>query len=86
MMKLIKYIAVFFAILMLSGCNGAQPTYNKDYSNEQVFIRHIVIANEYQAKNIINQLDNASNKLQTFIELNKACQVSPRCTISKAIS
>lgn len=75
MMKLIKYIAVFFAILMLSGCNGAQPTYNKDYSNEQVFIRHIVIANEYQAKNIINQLDNASNKLQTFIELNKAYSV-----------
>lgn len=75
-MKLIKFIAVLFAILLLNGCNGAQPTYNKDYSNEKVFARSILVQNEYQANSIINQLTNSNNKLQTFIDLKKSNSIA----------
>lgn len=74
-MKLVKYISAFLVIFVLSGCNNAQPTYSKDYSNEKVFFRNIVVKDEYQAKSIINQLDNSTNKLQTFIELKKAYSI-----------
>jgi hypothetical protein len=46
-----------------------------DYSNEQILYRLIMVKNEYKAKSIIKQLDASNNKLQTFIELQKAYSI-----------
>lgn len=69
-------VAILFA-LIFAGCNNIQPTptYNKDYSNKKVFAKYILVKNEYQAKNIINQLNGANNKLQTFIDLKKSYSI-----------
>lgn len=74
-MKLIKYITVFFAVLVLSGCNGAQPTYSKDYSNVKVLINGIYVSNEYQAKSIIDQLNSSNNKSAMFNDLKKTYSI-----------
>lgn len=70
-MRLVSFISVLFTVFILSGCNGAQPTYNKDYSNKKIFIRDLIVPQEYQANEIIKQLDNSNNKLETFTELAK---------------
>ena len=58
-----------------SGCNSTPNTYNKDYSNLKVFAKSILVTNEYQANDIIKQLDNSNNKLQTFIHLKKSYSI-----------
>jgi hypothetical protein len=77
-MKRYNFIVAILFALIFSGCNNIQPTptYNKDYSNEKVFYRHIVLSDEYKAKSIINQLNNSTNKLHTFIDLKKTYSIS----------
>ena len=67
-MKLIKFIAVFFAVLVLSGCNGIQPTYSNK-STDYVLARHILVKSEHNAKEIIRRIDASSDPLATFIEI-----------------
>ena len=71
-MKLVSLVSIFFTIFILSGCNGANPNvYHDDYSNQKIFIRTIFVKNQSQAKAIIQELNNANNKLDKFIELQK---------------
>jgi len=69
-MKKNIFIAIIIA-LVFSACQQPTPTYNKDYSNEKFFIRDLIVPQEYQANEIIKQLNNSNNKLLTFIELSK---------------
>lgn len=67
-MKLIKYISVFFAVLILSGCGGIQPTYSNT-AQEYVLARHILVKSEYRANEIIKRLNASSDKLNAFINI-----------------
>jgi len=73
--RLIYLLTILLSIFSFSGCNSTPNTYNKDYSNLKVFARSILVTNEYQANNIIKQLDNSNNKLQTFIDLKKSYSI-----------
>lgn len=67
-MKKNVFIAITIA-LVFSACQQPTPTYNKDYSNDKIFIRDLIVQQEYQANEIIKQLNNSNNKLETFVEL-----------------
>lgn len=60
-------LIAIFTVFIFNACSNIQPipTYNKDYSNKKVFAKYILVQNEYQAKNIINQLNSSINKLET---------------------
>jgi len=64
------FIAIIIAFIF-SACQQPTPTYNKDYSNKKIFIRDLTVSQEYQANEIIRQLNNSNNKLETFVELAK---------------
>jgi len=68
-MKKNNIIIVIIIAFVLSACHQPTPTYNKDYSNEKIFIRDLIVPQEYQATEIIKQLNNSNNKLETFKEL-----------------
>jgi hypothetical protein len=74
-MRLIYLLTILLSILLFSGCNSTPNTYNKDYSNLKVFAKNILVTNEYQANDIIKQLDNSNNKLQTFTYLKKTYSI-----------
>jgi hypothetical protein len=73
--RLIYLLTILLSIFSFSGCNSTPNTYNKDYSNLKVFAKSILVTNEYQANNIIKQLDSSNNKLQTFIDLKKSYSI-----------
>lgn len=74
-MRLIYLLTILLSMFSFSGCNSTPNTYNKDYSNLKVFAKSILVTNEYQANDIIKQLDNSNNKLQTFIHLKKSYSI-----------
>ena len=74
-MRFIYILTILLSIFSISGCSSTPNTYNKDYSNLKVFARNIVVTNEFQANDIIKQLDNSNNKLQTFIDLKKSYSI-----------
>ena len=65
----ILFISTF--IFVISGCATTSDTYDKDYSNEQFLVRDLYVKTETQAKELINRLNNSSNKSDTFIDLQK---------------
>jgi hypothetical protein len=69
--RLIYLLTILLSIFSFSGCNSTPNTYNKDYSNLKVFAKSILVKNEYQANDIIKQLDNSNDKLRTFTYLKK---------------
>ena len=74
-MRLIYLLTMLLSIFSFGGCNSTPKTYNKDYSNLKVYAKSILVKNEYQANNIIKQLDNSNNKLQTFNYLKKSYSI-----------
>ena len=73
-MKQNIFIAIIVA-LVFSACQQPTPTYNKDYSNEKFLIRDFFVKNEYQANNLITQLNNSNNKLKTFINMQQTYSI-----------
>jgi len=73
-MKVYSFLVAVLFALVLNGCNNSQPkpTYNKDYSNQKILIRDIFVKDKYQAEDIIRQLNNSTNKLEKFINLQQS--------------
>jgi hypothetical protein len=73
-MKVYSFLVAVLFVLILNGCNNAQPkpTYNKDYSSQKILIRDIFVKDKYQAEDIIRQLNNSNNKLEKFIDLQQS--------------
>lgn len=73
-MKVYSFLVAVLFLLILNGCNNAQPkpTYNKDYSSQKILIRDIFVKDKYQAEDIIRQLNNSNNKLEKFINLQQS--------------
>ena len=74
MMKLIKYMAVFFAILLLSGCQGSRPNFSamSDTERDAYNAREEGISLEQYVKNRNDQIRiNKKRMEEASIELDR---------------
>jgi len=68
-MKKYSFIVAILFALILGGCIGTQPKYNKDFSNKIIFGKIITVKYLSQANEIINMLNHSTNKSKKFVEL-----------------
>jgi len=65
-MRLINFLAVLFSIFILSGCNGAKPTLNKECENITAHVGFIIPNNKKIAPMLYTDLKYSSNKEKLF--------------------